>query len=247
MFELQAVSKRYHANHALWPTSFTVGSFETTVLIGESGSGKSTLLRIFMGLIPPDEGRVLFDGEPLTEENAMIQRRRMGYVIQDGGLFPHLNAEDNVLLLARYLKMDEAQLKNRLDELLMLTKFPGRCLKQFPLQLSGGQRQRVSLMRALMLNPEVLLLDEPMGALDPMIRSDLQSDLKAIFRELRKTVILVTHDLGEASFLGDRIILMKEGRVVQDGDFKTLSQEPADAFVSAFINAQRPPHFVNYV
>lgn len=244
MIELRDVSKSYSSNCVLFPTSLEVKRGETTVLIGESGSGKSTLLRILMGLITPDQGKVVFDGTELSPQNAMFLRRKMGYVIQDGGLFPHLTAKGNVLLLGRYLKVAEETLTHRLSELAELTRLPERCLKQYPSQLSGGQRQRVSLARALLLDPEVLLLDEPMGALDPIIRSDLQRDLKSIFHSLKKTVVLVTHDMGEAFFLGDTLALMKEGRIVQKGSFQSFCQTPEDPFVTSFINAQRSP--INY-
>jgi osmoprotectant transport system ATP-binding protein len=141
--------------------------------------------------------------------------------------------------MARYLRRDEALIKNRLSELASLTKLPLPTLQKFPGQLSGGQRQRVSLMRALMLDPTVLLLDEPLGALDPMIRSELQADLREICRELGKTSVLVTHDLGEAAFFADDLLLMKSGSVVQRGTFDDLVHRPRDAFVTAFINAQR--------
>jgi osmoprotectant transport system ATP-binding protein len=235
------VSKRYGAGHALHSTSLSVEKGRTAVLIGQSGCGKSTLLRIIMGLITPDTGSVTFDGERMQPENALRHRHRMGYVIQDGGLFPHLSARDNVLLLARHLNREkEASLY--LEELVELTQIPKECLARYPSELSGGQRQRVSLIRALVLNPELLLLDEPMGALDPMIRSDLQNDLKRICRTLGKTVLLVTHDLAEAAFFGDEIFLMRQGRVVQHGTFDQLIHSPADEFVSRFIQAQRAFH-----
>ena len=163
----------------------------------------------------------------------------MGYVIQDGGLFPHLSAADNVALLARHLGWDETRVTARIDALADLTHFPTDYFDRFPAQLSGGQRQRVSLMRALMLDPDVLLLDEPLGSLDPIVRSDLQQDLRDIFCTLNKTVVLVTHDMGEAGFFGDIIVLMREGRIVQQGTLSQLINEPADNFVERFIHAQR--------
>jgi len=177
----------------------------------------------------------------VTRATAVELRRRMGYVIQDGGLFPHLTAAGNITLMARYLGWSRARVRDRLTELAELTHFPPEGLDRFPVQLSGGQRQRVSLMRALMLDPEVLLLDEPLGALDPMIRSGLQRELKSIFRTLRKTVILVTHDIGEAGFFGDEIVLLREGRAVQRGSLEDLVRTPAEAFVTDFVNAQRTP------
>jgi osmoprotectant transport system ATP-binding protein len=239
MLELIGVSKRYGAAHALWPTDLTVPRGRTTILIGPSGCGKSTLLRLMIGLIWPDTGSVRFDGMPLTPDNVLQLRRRMGYVIQDGGLFPHLTARANVTLLARYLGWDSKQTEARLAELAELTRFPHDGLDRYPVQLSGGQRQRVSLMRGLMLDPDVLLLDEPLGALDPMIRSELQADLRRIFQRLGKTVVLVTHDMGEAGFFGDEIVLLRDGNVVQRGTLGDLLGAPADAFVTQFINAQR--------
>ena len=165
----------------------------------------------------------------------------MGYVIQDGGLFPHLTAQENIELMARHLRWDSSRLASRLSELVGLTHFPPDALTRFPVQLSGGQRQRVSLMRALMLDPHVLLLDEPLGSLDPMVRSDLQAELKSIFDALKKTVVLVTHDMGEAGFFGNPILLLRDGRIVQQGTLAELVTMPADPFVTRFVNAQRSP------
>jgi osmoprotectant transport system ATP-binding protein len=168
-------------------------------------------------------------------------RRRLGFVVQGGGLFPHLTAAGNAALMARYTRWEEPRIRARLDELAQLVRLPLELLSRFPAQLSGGQAQRVSLMRALMLDPDVLLLDEPLGALDPITRYELQDDLHAIFARLRKTVVLVTHDLAEAAFFGDRIALMREGRIVQLGTLRELSQAPADPFVTRFLQAQRSP------
>lgn len=241
MIQLLGVSKSYVGVTVLHPTDLMVPSGQTTVLIGPSGCGKSTILRLMVGLIPPDSGKVLLQGEPVTPANAARIRRKIGFVVQDGGLFPHLTARGNALLMARYLRVPAAEAEDRLDDLARLTAFPIEKLGHYPAQLSGGQRQRVSLMRALMLDPEVLLLDEPLGALDPLIRADLQADLKAIFKELHKTVVLVTHDLGEAGFLGDNLVLMQEGRIVQQAPFLDLVENPASEFVTRFVNAQRQP------
>src|SRR5262249_22018916 len=165
----------------------------------------------------------------------------VGYVIQDGGLFPHLTARGNVTLMARYLGWDRARIAARVAGLADLTRFPADGLDRYPHQLSGGQRQRVGLMRALMLDPDALLLDEPLGALDPLVRADLQAELRDIFRRLGKTVVLVTHDLGEAAFFADRVVLLKAGRVVQEGGPGALWPRPGDAFVPRFVQAQRGP------
>ena len=241
MLELRGVCKDFGGKAALHPLDMTFPEGRTVALLGPSGCGKSTLLRLLIGLIVPDRGEVKIRGERLTRETARGLRHRMGYVIQEGGLFPHLTARDNVALLARHLAWKEARIADRIAELSELVRLPGDLIERFPSELSGGQRQRVSLMRALMLDPEVLLLDEPMGALDPLIRADLQVDLKAIFAELGKTVVLVTHDLGEAAFLAHEILLMRDGRVLQRGTFGDLVASPADPFVSRFVQAQRPP------
>lgn len=239
LVELSRVSKTYGATAALHPTDLAVPRGKTTVLIGPSGCGKSTLLRLIIRLLDPDEGTVRFDGETITPANISELRRRVGYVIQDGGLFPHLTARKNILLMASHLKWPADKMNNRLAELCALTRFPEAALGRFPLELSGGQRQRISLMRALMLSPELLLLDEPLGALDPLVRAALQKDLKEIFQRLNQTAILVTHDLAEAAYLGDEIVLMSEGRVVQRGSIEDLRNRPSDAFVRDFISAQR--------
>ncbi|MCY1073750.1 ATP-binding cassette domain-containing protein [Archangium lansingense] len=241
MFELEQVSKRFGGTQALHPLDLKVPEGRTTVLLGPSGCGKSTLLRLMNGLLRPDTGRVLFRGQPLRDEELLTVRQRMGYALQGGGLFPHLTAEGNTTLMARYLKWPAARVQARLRELVELTRFPSDALGRYPGQLSGGQRQRVSLMRALMLDPDVLLLDEPLGALDPMIRYELQGDLRDIFARLGKTVVLVTHDLGEGAFLGDQVVLMREGRIVQQGPLAELERAPADPFVTRFFQAQRLP------
>jgi osmoprotectant transport system ATP-binding protein len=223
---------------ALHPTDLDVRRGATTALIGPSGSGKSTLLRLMIGLLEPTSGAVLIDGEAVRPDNVLQRRRRMGYVIQDGGLFPHLTAEQNILLMARHLGRPEAESRQRLEEIRRLTNLPPDCLSRYPIELSGGQRQRVGLMRALMLDPDILLLDEPLGALDPVVRAGLQSDLKVIFQRMRKTVVIVTHDMPEASYLADRIVLLSEGHVVQEGTPEDLCDRPVNEFVSAFMNAQ---------
>ena len=167
MLELRGVAKKFGGLPALQPTDLEVAAGRTTVLIGPSGCGKSTLLRLMIGLIEPDAGSVRFEGEAFAPENVLALRRRMGYVIQDGGLFPHLTARENVGLMVGHLGWDEQRIAARLAELVELTHFPEDGLERYPVQLSGGQRQRVSLMRALMLDPALLLLDEPLaGSVD---------------------------------------------------------------------------------
>jgi osmoprotectant transport system ATP-binding protein len=239
--QVHNVDKSFGQFQALDGVSLEVPGGSLTALLGPSGSGKSTLLRLLTGLSLPSAGEVLLWGQPLTARTIGPLRRRMGYVIQEGGLFPHLTAGANVTLAARYFGWDPRRIENRLEELCALTHFSRDGMVRFPAQLSGGQRQRVGLMRALMLDPPILLLDEPLGALDPIVRADLQTQLKRIFADLGKTVILVTHDIREAVLFGTTLTLMTRGRVVQQGTFADLAGHPADPFVSEFIGAQAPP------
>ena len=242
MFELTAVRKDYGGKPILGPLSVDLRRGESTVLLGPSGCGKSTLLRLCLGLIVPDAGTVAVAGsQPTDAKQWMMLRRRIGTVVQDGGLFPHLSARRNVGLLAEHLGWDDGKIDRRIRDLADLVRLPADALARFPDQLSGGQKQRIALMRALMLEPEPLLLDEPLGALDPIVRSELQTDLRRIIRELKTTVVLVTHDLGEAVYFADRILLLKDGGILQDGTAADLFQRPADPFVTKFVQAQRPP------
>ena len=236
---LQGVSKRFGGAAALAPTDLDIATARTTVLLGPSGCGKTTLLRLMIGLITPDTGRVSFDGKALTAGNARQLRQRMGYVVQDGGLFPHLDARDNVALMARHLGWAPERIAARLDELGQLVRLPASLLDRLPVEMSGGQRQRVGLMRSLMLQPELLLLDEPLGALDPLVRAELQDDLAAVFATVGTSVVLVTHDLAEAALLGHTLVLLQEGRIVQQGTSEDLLRRPADPFVTRFVRAQR--------
>jgi osmoprotectant transport system ATP-binding protein len=239
MFELRHVTCRYGGQLAVSGVDLRIARAQTAVLVGPSGCGKSTVLKSLLGLVRPTEGQVRFEGEPITEENVRQVRRRIGYVAQGGGLFPHLSARRNTTLMATQLGQAKEQIDARVKVLCELTRFPLDGLDRFPAQLSGGQAQRVGLMRALMLEPEALLLDEPLAALDPITRFDLQADLRDIFRRLGKTVCLVTHDLGEAAFFADRIVLMREGRVVQEGSLRDLVNAPVDPFVTRFVHAHR--------
>lgn len=231
---LNRVSKRYGDRTALHPTDLSVDGGEVVSLIGPSGCGKSTLLRLMLGLIEADSGTIQVLGENLTAASAQSIRRRVGYVVQDGGLFPHLTARGNVCLMAEHLGRSVD-----IDRLVALTRFPKDGLDRFPTELSGGQRQRVGLMRALALEPDLLLMDEPLGALDPLVRAALQDDLRALFAELGKTVVFVTHDLAEAAYLASRIVLIQAGEIVQSGTLSDLQERPATPFVTEFIRAQR--------
>ena len=239
-FAFSGVQKRFGDTVALRQIELEIARGRTTVLIGPSGCGKSTLLRLMVGLVVPNEGAVRFEEQLLAPDNVRALRLRMGYVIQDGGLFPHLTAAQNIELMAKQLGRSASDRRARIEALAEMTQFPLDALSRYPVELSGGQRQRVGLMRALMLDPDVLLMDEPLGALDPMIRAELQQQLREIFQNLGKTVVLVTHDLSEAGFFGDHIVLMRDGAIVQQGSFGALVREPTNEFVTAFVNAQRP-------
>jgi osmoprotectant transport system ATP-binding protein len=233
------VVHRFGDTTALAGIDLDISAGRTTVLIGPSGCGKSTVLRLVVGLLWPSAGLVRVFGDVVAPVNVVSLRRRIGYVIQEGGLFPHLSAVDNVTLLARHLGWDRDRCDSRVEEMCRLAHLERPVLNRLPSELSGGQRQRVALMRALMLEPELLLLDEPLGALDPMVRSGLQDELRELFAELGTTVLLVTHDLAEAAFLGDDIVLMRSGVVVQRGPFENLQRAPAEEFVSEYVSAQR--------
>ena len=233
------VTHEYEHAVAVRDVSLLIANGATTTLIGPSGCGKSTLLKLVAGLAWPKRGWVTINGELIEPHNIQKIRQRIGYVIQSGGLFPHLSARDNVTLAARYLRRDSAWIDRRIAELQELVQLPRELLSRYPGDLSGGQRQRVSLMRALMLDPEVLLLDEPLGALDPMVRHGLQDELRQLFARLKKTVVLVTHDLAEAAFFSETIVLMREGEIVQQGTYRDLIAAPANDFVRAFLLAQR--------
>src|ERR1700722_8224664 len=231
MFRLDSVVKSYAGEGALDGISLTIAPGNTTALIGPSGSGKSTLFGLLTGLMKPDTGIIYFRDQDISRQSMREFRQRIGYVIQDGGLFPHLTGHANVSLMAAYLGWPKSKITSRVDELLELTQLSADVLARYPAEMSGGQRRRVALVRALMLDADVLLLDEPLGALDPMGRATLQDELAKIFRRLRKTVVLITHDLAEAAFFADRIVLLRHGQIVQTGSLAELQDSPADEFV----------------
>jgi osmoprotectant transport system ATP-binding protein len=238
VFETAGVVKKYEAE-AVGPIDLAIPEATTTALIGPSGAGKSTLLRMLNGLVRPDSGTVKFRGRPLPVDGIEAIRRQIGYVVQGGGLFPHLEAIENVTLVARWLRWQPSRIAARIEELSAVARLPRDALRRLPRHLSGGQAQRVSLMRALMLDPDVLLLDEPLGALDPMTRFDLQEDLRDAFARLGKSVVMVTHDLAEAAFLAGNAVLLRDGRIVQQGPVEELARHPADEFVARFVRAHR--------
>jgi osmoprotectant transport system ATP-binding protein len=239
MLVLEHVSKAFDGRMVLSDVSLTVHRGATGALIGSSGSGKTTLLRITLRLIGLDEGSVKLNDQPLTTFDHKDWADQIGYVPQDGGLFPHLTGRQNVALVPALRRWEKERIEARVAELQRLVALETAVLQRYPHQMSGGQRQRVAIMRAAMMDPAVMLLDEPMAALDPMIRSALQQELKAIFQRLGKTVLIVTHDLAEAVFLAEQVTLLHAGKVVQTGTYRDLLLTPADPFVTSFINAQR--------
>jgi osmoprotectant transport system ATP-binding protein len=241
MIVLDGVTKRFAGRAAVDRVSLTVDTGTTHVLLGGSGSGKSTVLRLILGLLRPDAGSITVGGQAVDGVVPGTMAHRIGYVVQEGALFPHLTAAANVSLAARARRWPPDRIAARVERLGGLVALERSLLDRYPSELSGGQRQRVGLMRALMLDPPVLLLDEPLGSLDPISRAGLQEQLALVFRELGKTSVLVTHDIREAFLLGSAITLMSEGRVVQRGTFAELARHPAEPFVAEFLRAQAPP------
>ncbi len=240
MLKLEGIYKSFGGANVLSDVNLSVPGGATHALIGSSGSGKTTLLRITLGLIPLDKGYVKIKDQPLSSFTPIEWADQIGYVPQEGGLFPHLSARDNVILVARLRGWPQTKISARLNELGQLVDLDPSILERFPDELSGGQRQRAAIMRAAFMDPPVLLLDEPMGALDPLVRQSLQQEFKKIFKKLNKTVVIVTHDLSEAVYLAERLTLLQEGKVVQTGTYEDFLKNPADPFVSLFIRAHRP-------
>lgn len=240
MISIRDVSKSFSAKNALNRVSMELPGSKTHVFLGSSGSGKSTLLRIIAGLIEADQGEVYLGADRMTRLSQPELSSKIGFMLQEGGLFPHLTAEENVLLMAKSHNWTPTQISARFGKLTEILNLDSALLKKYPRQLSGGERQRTALMRALFLDPPILLLDEPLGSVDPLVRHNLQKELKNIFSNLKKLVIFVTHDLNEAAFMGDSISLFHEGRLVQSGPPDELWNQPKDSFVTEFVNAQRP-------
>ena len=233
MISVENLSKRYGTSTVVDDVSMQIERNSITVIVGTSGSGKSTLLRRINRLVEPSAGRVLLDGKDTRSEPAHLLRRRIGYVIQGHGLFPHRTVEENIATVPRLLGWDGARVRARVAELLEVFQLePQRYARAFPHELSGGQQQRVGVARALAAEPAVLLMDEPFGALDPIIRAKAQEDLLAIQRRFGTTVVLVTHDMDEAFHLGDHVAVMSQGRVLQYDRPAQLLTHPADPFVA---------------
>lgn len=237
--ELRGVTKRYGNFVAVDRVDLEVIGGELLILIGPSGSGKTTLLRTINRLVEPDEGDVFINGRNVREFDVVKLRRSIGYVIQQIGLFPHMTVRENIALLMRLEGWDEGEVEKRVSELLGLVALPKEFADRYPHQLSGGQQQRVGLARALALNPPLLLMDEPFGALDPILRKQLQEEFARIKEALGRTIVFVTHDIEEAFRLGDRIAIMRDGRLIQVGYPDELVLNPVDDFVARLVNADK--------
>ncbi len=233
MIELINITKSFGDQTVLKQLNIQIEPHKTTAIIGASGSGKSTIFRILTGLETIDHGKILIDGAEVPH----FKPPGFGYVIQDGGLFPHLTGQENIELAAKIQGLPLQDREKKTHELANLMSLPFDLLKKFPYQLSGGQKQRVALARSLFLDPHILLLDEPLGALDPIIRYDLQQELKEIFATLKKTVLLITHDLKEASYLSDVIHLIHQGKLLQTGTLKDFCETPYSPYVENFTKA----------
>lgn len=240
MIKLEHVSKIFGSGddeiRAVDDVSFEVEDGELCVLIGPSGSGKTTTMRMINRLEGISEGTISIDGRDITDMNLVELRRNIGYVIQQGGLFPHFTVADNVSVVPRLLGWDGGKRRERAEELLELVGLnPTQYADRYPRQLSGGQQQRVGVARALAADADIILMDEPFGAVDPITRNQLQRWLRGIQAEVHKTIVFVTHDINEAFLLGDRIVLMNEGAIEQNGTPAELLREPASDFVKQFI------------
>ena len=238
VLSIRDVSQEFRSGvRALQAISLNVCQGETLILIGESGSGKTTLLRLLNGLQHPTSGEVRIHGEAIRVQDPIALRRRIGYVQQDAGLLPHWTVEDNIGLVPFLLGWEAPRRTSRVDALLELMKLdPQRFRTRYPIELSGGQRQRVAFARALAANPEIILLDEPFGALDSMTRHELQNQFLGLKQRLKQTMVMVTHDIDEALRLGDRIAVLKDGRLLQIGRPDELIQTPAHDDVSRLLH-----------
>jgi len=247
MISLQHVTKKFGSRTAVDNISFEVATGETCVLLGTSGCGKTTTLRMINRLTDSSAGNILVNGKNVKEIAAEKLRRNMGYVLQHNGLFPHYTISENIAVVPRLLKWPEKKIANRIDELLDKVHLPENILSLYPEHLSGGQQQRIGLARALAADPPILLMDEPFGALDAITRKKITKEFSNLELLKNKTIVLVTHDIREAFELGDRILLMDKGKIVQQGKPVELLFQPASTFVSDFFSNQKMELQLNHV
>jgi osmoprotectant transport system ATP-binding protein len=235
---LENVTKCYGSEKALDGVSLAFVDDATTAVVGSSGSGKSTLLQMINGLLRPTSGQVLVFGRPIDYAHMPELRLQIGYAVQGTGLFPHMTVEANITLLARLAGWDKGRIFARCEELMKRVSLPLGFARRYPHELSGGQQQRVGLCRAMMLNPPIILLDEPFGALDPVTRSEIHEEFLALQRSEARTIVLVTHDLREALKLAQRIVVLDHGKIAQHGICAEVTGTPADDFVRRLLSAQ---------
>ena len=235
MIEFDSVTKTYGDTRAVNDVSFTVPARSTTVLVGSSGSGKTTLLGMVNRMIEPTAGRILIDGEDVAGVNPVKLRRSIGYVMQSGGLLPHRTILDNICVVPLLNGTTKADARRRGMELMEIMGLDASLARRYPAQLSGGQRQRVGVARALASDPSVLLMDEPFSAVDPIVRRELQGEVRRLQRELGKTILFVTHDIDEALALADDVVILHGGSIAQRGAPAELLTNPASDFVASFI------------
>lgn len=239
MIELQQVSKLYEQTAAVDAIDLTINKGEFCVLVGTSGCGKSTTLRMINRLIPHSAGKILIEDQEINSFNEQTLRRRIGYAIQNTGLFPHWSVERNIGTVPRLLKWPEKRIQERVVELLELLNLPySDFAHKYPSELSGGQAQRVGVARALAGDPDILLMDEPFGALDPITRESLQNELLRIQQQIHKTIVFVTHDMDEALKLANHIVVMDQGKIIQQASPYELLLNPATAFVSQLLGGE---------
>ena len=239
MIELTNISKKFEKKIAVQHLDLNIEKGKITMLIGPSGCGKTTTLKMINRLIDSTEGDITIEGKSIYEMNAVDLRRSIGYVIQEIGLFPHMNVFDNIAVVPRLLKWSEKKIKTRVEELLDLVTLNTSYAYKYPLQLSGGESQRVGLARALAADPEVLLMDEPFGAIDPINRAKLHESFISIQEKIEKTIVFVTHDINEAIKLGDKIAILRNGKLVQYDNVTNILYEPENEFVEQLLGHDR--------
>ena len=240
--EYRRVSKTFPKNPepSVREVSATIEEGEFITILGSSGCGKTTLLKMTNRLLDPSEGKIILFGEDISTVDPVVVRRRMGYVIQQIGLLPHMTVEENIAVIPKLMKRDKAAIQARVKDLLEMVELPYETFaKRYPAQLSGGQQQRVGLARALVTDPKIMLMDEPFGAIDAITRLNLQNELKRIHTETKKTFLLVTHDINEAMKLGNRVMIMDRGRLLQFDTPEHIVKHPADPFVETLIRSAR--------
>lgn len=248
MIEFEGVYKAYKSKSVLYDINMEIRSDEIFVLIGSSGCGKTTLLKMINKLISFDRGDIRIDGESINKISGTLLRRKIGYVVQDGGLFPHMTIGENIGVIPQMLKQPQAQIEQRVDELLRMVNLePNLYRDLYPAQLSGGQKQRVGVARAFSVNPDIILMDEPFSALDPVTRNELQDEIYNLQHQFHKTIVFVTHDMDEAIRLADRICIIQGGRIVQLDTPEQVLRHPASSYVEQFVGKNRiwsSPEFI---